>query len=134
MTSHLKFLIVDDQKIIRKSLTEKLIDLFSDAEVRETASGKECLSLMQVFSPDIIFMDISMPEMSGIEATRVILSKDPYQKIVGYSMNDNDDTLNKMLNAGAKGYLLKTDDSEDYEEAVKCILSGHLFISRNIRK
>lgn len=130
----LKFLIVDDQKIIRESLAEKIRFILADAQILDTGSGKESISIAKVFRPDIVFMDISMPEMDGIEATRLILSELPSQKIIAFSMNDNDEMLNKMMNAGAKGYLLKTDDLEDYQVAIDTVLSGQIFISKNVIK
>lgn len=134
MTQRLKFLIVDDQKVIRESLAEKIRFIFEDAQIIDTGSGKESISMTKIFRPDIVFMDISMPEMDGIETTRLILSGTPSQKIIGFSMNDNDEMLNKMMNAGAKGYLLKTDDLEDYQVAIDSVLSGQIFISKNVIK
>ena len=112
----------------------KLKFLFSNAEVMDTASGKDSLSIVENLRPDIVFMDISMPEMNGVEVTRMILAKFPLQKIIGFSMNDNDETHNRMIKAGAKGYLLKTDDMEDYQAAIEDVLKDQVFISRNIMK
>lgn len=72
--------------------------------------------------------------MDGIKATRLLISKFPKQKIIAFSMNDNDEMLNRMIKAGAKGYLLKTDDQEEYLLAVEAVQNGDLFISKNVKK
>ncbi|HVW98196.1 MAG TPA: response regulator transcription factor [Mucilaginibacter sp.] len=126
------FLIVDDQVIIREALTLQLGTLYKGSLVREAASGKECLKILQTFKPDIIFIDISMPEMNGIEVTLKALALYPLQKIIAFSMNDNREMLNKSLKAGVQGYLLKTDDLKDYKVAVDTVYSGQVFISKNM--
>lgn len=133
MKRKIKFLIIDDQKIIREGLSEKLRSLFEKTEIRELASGKDSPDVVRQFEPDIIFMDISMPDMDGIETTRLILSQFPGQNIIAFSMNDNDETLNKMMDAGVRGYLLKTDDETDFLAAVDTVLSGHFFVSKSIK-
>jgi DNA-binding NarL/FixJ family response regulator len=134
MKQKIKFAIVDDQRIVRESLSEKLKFLFSDAEVVQADSARNILALIEKFMPDIVFMDISMPDMDGIEASRLILSEFPLQKIISFSMNDDGEMRNKMIKAGAKGYLLKTDDAEDYLAAINSVLKGEIFTSRNLMK
>lgn len=108
--------------------------LYADAFIAESSSGKNGPDLILAHQPDIIFMDISMPDLDGIAATRQIREVFPEQKIIGFSMNDNDETLNRMMKAGAIGYLLKTDDLEDYRICIENALEGNTFISKNIIK
>ena len=128
----MKILIVDDQEVLRKSVMVHLELIFSDAEIMECASGMESLNMIGRFDPDIIFMDISMPGMSGIQATRQIVAEYPGQRIIGFSMNDNMEMVEKMLSAGASAYLLKTDSMDDFKKAVEEVLEDHQFISPNI--
>lgn len=132
--SPIKFLVVDDQQIIRESLSEKLRYVFDDVIVEASGSCMECLQCLENFSPDLVFMDISMPEINGIQCVKLILSKYPEQKIIAFSMNDNDEMLNKMLKAGTRGYLLKTDNVQDTRTAVDQVLGGQVFISKNIKR
>ncbi|MEO8403163.1 MAG: response regulator transcription factor [Chitinophagaceae bacterium] len=128
----MKILIVDDQDIIRRSVTVNLEFLFPDAEFVECRSGLESLEKVGNFKPDIIFMDISMPGMSGMQATREILSEYPGQRIIAFSMNDNIEMVHIMLKAGASGYLLKTDTMDDFQKAVDEVSKGKTFISKNV--
>lgn len=130
----IKFLIIDDQAIVRESLLENLKSVYEQIEVAQASSGKRGHEMVGDFNPDIIFMDISMPEMDGIATTRMILSDFPGQKIIGFSVNDNDEVLNRMLKAGATGYLLKTDMLEDFIVAIDSVLCGQVFISRNLKR
>ena len=134
MKRKLKILVVDDQVIIRDSVVAKLQFLYNEAEVQEASGGEVGLYILDDFVPDLIFMDISMPEMDGVETTREILKKFPAYKIVAYSMNDNDEMLHRMLDAGVKGYLLKTDSIKDFEKAIETVLSGEVFISKKVFK
>lgn len=128
----MKILIVDDQDILRKSVMIHLEFLFRDAEIMECVSGLESLETVGRFKPDVIFMDISMPGMSGIQATRELLTEYPDQRIIAFSMNDNVEMVHKMLKAGAAAYLLKTDSMDDFKMAVDAVLNGKVFISPNI--
>lgn len=127
-------MIVDDQQIIREGLTEKIKKLYSDAEIVQCASCEECEKIIDLFLPDIVFMDISMPEVNGISCTKRLLSVDGRYKVLAFSMNDNDEMLNKMLKAGARGYLLKTDSVQDTRTAIEEVLNGDIFISKNIKR
>ncbi|MBS1510989.1 MAG: response regulator transcription factor [Bacteroidetes bacterium] len=119
-----KFLLVDDNKSIRESLEEILKLFYEEAEIAGVASGPECITELDRFIPDIIFMDISMPGMSGVETTRLVMAKYPAYKIIAYSMNDNDEMLSKMFKAGAQGYVLKSDDIETLQQAINKIVNG----------
>jgi DNA-binding NarL/FixJ family response regulator len=105
-------LIVDDHELFRDGL-KKLINCESDIEViGEARNGQEAVSLARELQPDVILMDVKMPVMDGIEATRRILSETPGMKILGLSMYSGDGFNSGMMQAGALGYILKGGELE----------------------
>ena len=114
-------LIVDDHKLFRDGL-KRLISCESDMEVvGEANNGQESISLARSLQPDVILMDVKMPVMDGIEATRKILSEMPGMKILAMSMYSGDGFNTGMMNAGALGYILKGGDCEELMDAIRKI-------------
>jgi len=125
-------LIVDDHKIFREGL-KLLFSNFSFVEViGEAADGKEFLDLMEKQYPDIVFMDISMPFMDGIEATEQILMKYPDMKIIVLTTYKDDEYIERMLLAGVEGYMLKNSELSDFENAINKVYKGGNFFSEEI--
>lgn len=128
----IKVLIVDDHKIFRDGL-KLLFNKFPFVEViGEAADGEEFLRLVEKKNPDIIFMDISMPLMDGIEATEKALMKYPDMKIIVLTTFKDDDYIEQMLLAGVEGYMLKNSDLSDFENAIKRVFTGGNFFSEEI--
>jgi DNA-binding NarL/FixJ family response regulator len=112
-------LIVDDHELYRDGL-KKLINCKSDMEViGEARNGREAVSLARELQPDVTFMDVKMPVMDGIEATRRILSETPGMKILGLSMYSGDGFNSGMMQAGALGYMLKGGELEELLDKVR---------------
>lgn len=127
-----KVFIVDDHKIFRDGL-KLLFKNFSFVEViGEAADGEEFLELVEKQYPDIIFMDISMPLMDGIEATEQALMKYPDMKIIVLTTFKDNDYIERMLLAGVEGYMLKNSDLSDFENAIKKVFSGGNYFSEEI--
>ncbi len=124
MKRKLKFLIVDDHKIFRKSLMMTIKRLFPDSMFDEAGNGLEFLEFFKKQDYDLIFMDMKMPEMNGIEATKIALEKLPKLKILGISMFGNDEVINKFFQAGAKGFIQKGGNQEEIKQASEKILYG----------
>ncbi len=112
-------LIVDDHELFRDGL-KQLLNCESDMEVvGEAKHGQESISLARKLQPDVILMDVKMPVMDGIEATRRILSEMPGMKILALSMYSSDGFLTRMMNAGALGYFMKGNDFQELSAAIR---------------
>ncbi len=124
MKRKLKFLIVDDHKIFRKSLMMTIKRLFPDSMFKEAGNGLEFLEIVKKDDYDLVFMDMKMPEMNGIEATKIAMEISPDLKILGISMFRNDEVINGFLEAGAKGFIQKGGNQEEIKLASDILLNG----------
>jgi len=128
----IKVLIVDDHKIVRDGL-RILIDKQQDMKVvAEAEDGKVAVKLAKKLLPDVIIMDITMPGMNGIDATRQIISDTPSIKVIALSMHSDKRFVTGMLEAGASGYLLKDCAFNELAGAIRRVASNHLYISPGI--
>jgi len=114
-----KVLIVDDAPFIREILQSYFESRDDIGEVKEAVDGEEAVELFESFAPDIVFMDIVMPKLSGIEATKQIRNKNTKTPIVGLSTLDHGDVINRMLNAGANTFVKKPFSLNDLDAALK---------------
>jgi DNA-binding NarL/FixJ family response regulator len=127
-----KVLLVDDHKLFRKGL-KMLIDTLNRFEVSgEASTGVEFLNLIEVSMPDVVMLDIAMPEMDGIEAARLALLKYPDLKIITLSMFGEQDYYFKMVDAGVKGFLLKNSDFTEVRMALETVVDGGNYFSREL--
>ncbi|MCK9275073.1 MAG: response regulator [Syntrophales bacterium] len=121
--SKITVMLVDDHAVMRQGLST-LLGLHSDiAVVGEASGGEEAVELARKLEPDIILMDISMPGIDGIEATRIIHKTLPQVKIIGLSMFDAEEQAAAMIDAGAKGYCSKNDNSEDILSVIRSVMA-----------
>ena len=126
--SKTRLIIVDDHKIIRESL-RFLISSINNMEIAgEASNGKELLSLLESTTADIILMDISMPEMNGIEATQLVNNKKPWIKIIGLSIHTQAVIIKKMLAAGAFGFVTKNSSSEELFTAIDKVRNNQKYL------
>ncbi len=124
--------IVDDHTVFRKGLRMILENIESVYKVTESPNAELFINQLPDIKPDIIFMDIEMPYLNGIEATKQILTIFPNQHIIAMTSDDNISTIRAMLKAGARGYLLKDADISEIEQVVLNINIGKNFFSSNI--
>lgn len=124
MSSKVKIALVDDHQMFKDGL-RFVLGQVPDFEIcYEASSGKEFLDLLDVSKPDIVLMDISMPEMDGIQATEMAIQKHSDLKIIALSSYTDDVYYYKMIKAGIQGFVLKKSGKEELEQAVKNVLSG----------
>jgi two-component system nitrate/nitrite response regulator NarL len=129
-----KILIVDDHEVVRDGLRNILTSLDNISIAGEAGNGEDAVKMYSSLKPDLVIMDISMPGMNGIEATKVIKEKDPDARILILTMHDNQEYLNQIIRSGAKGFILKNTDKEELLDAVKTVAGGDNFFSKDISK
>ena len=128
-----RILLVDDHKIMREGL-RGLLERRDDFEVvAEAETGRRALELAKKLRPDIVIMDILMPDMNGIDATAQIMDEVSGIKIIALSMHSDKRYVLKMLRAGAQGYLRKDCASEELTTAIQTVLSDQIYISPQLR-
>ena len=128
----IKVILVDDHKIFRDGF-RLLLQSFSYVEVVDEASnGLELLKVLETKVSDIIFMDINMPKLDGVEASKRSLQAYPELKIIALTTFLDDDYLEQMLMAGVEGYMLKSADLEEFEKAILKVYSGGNYFSDEI--
>lgn len=128
----IKILLVDDHKILRDGICS-IVKGCPDMEViGEAADGITALSLVEKLSPDVVIMDISMPDLNGIDATRRIIADHPKIKIIALSMHHEKQFVSEIFKAGASGYLLKDCAFDELEHAVRIVMDGKTYINPQI--
>ncbi len=127
--SKLRVLIVDDHGIVRAG-TRSLLEGQPDIEVvGEAAGGEEAIEKAKQLRPDLVLMDIAMPGMNGIEATRRIKEELPDTSVLVLSMHDDEEFFFPVLRAGASGYILKEAEPQELLYAIRTVHLGHIFLS-----
>ncbi|PKW25781.1 response regulator transcription factor [Phycicoccus duodecadis] len=126
MTEALRVVVVDDHRIVRDGL-EALLGALEGVEVVGTAAdGREAVHVVTETAPDVVLMDIQMPRLDGIEATRYLTGRSPAPRVVMLTMNEDEDTVVTAVRAGASGYLLKGSGAVEVEHAVRTAAAGGL--------
>ena len=128
----IKILLADDHVILRHGLSQALQEEPDFEVVGQADNGYTALKLAGKLSPAVVVMDIGMPELNGIEATRLIRRDCPAVKIIGLSMHSNDKYVREMFGAGASGYLLKNCPFEELIKAIRIVMDGKTYISPSI--
>jgi two-component system response regulator NreC len=128
----LRILLADDHKITRQGL-RSLLEKQQDMEVvAEAENGREAIRLAAEMAPDVVIMDITMPDLNGVEATKQILSKSPDIKIIGLSMHSDTVFVTEMLKSGAAGYLIKDCAFEELVRAIRTVIENKVYLSPSI--
>jgi DNA-binding NarL/FixJ family response regulator len=127
--------IADDHKIFRRGVISSLRQNSSLFDfVFECDNGEELLEQVELYQPDVILMDIKMPKMDGIEATRIISRKYPEIKIIALTMIEDERYVMYMLDNGASGYLLKNTDPEEIKTAILSVLRDKYYLNSDLKK
>ena len=127
----IKVMVIDDHKMFRDAIVDKLNSRENLQVIYETGSGKDAIIKSEFLNPDIIIMDISLPDIDGIEASKEIL-KVCNCKIILLSMYKMPELIEYILSIGIKGYILKNDAYDDLIYAIEKILNGEVFISSSL--
>jgi len=130
----MKILLADDHKVLRSGL-RRILEEQTDLEVvGEAADGREAVELAGQLHPDIVVMDIGMPKMNGMEATRQIMQRNPKLNVLILSMYSDENYVVQTLRAGARGYLLKDSAEDELIYAVRTVNSGVPYFSPRIAR
>ena len=129
-----RILLADDHQMVREGI-RSLLEKESDIEIiGEAQEGREAVHLVWKLQPDVVLMDITMPNLNGVEATKQIISEYPNIKIIALSMHFSRIFVLNMLKAGALGYILKGDSSQELIEGVRTVAEGGAYFSPKAAK
>ena len=131
MKNNISIVIADDHEIFRDGLALMLSKQDTVTLVGQAGDGEELLRLVEEHQPDMVLIDIKMPRMDGISAARIILQQNPHLKIIALSMFEEENLIVEMLEAGAKGYLLKNADKKEILEAIFTVYEGNIFYCKH---
>jgi len=132
MTKRPDIILVDDHQIFRQGLKSILSFNHLANIIGEASNGLELLNLLSHLKPNIVLMDIDMPYMNGMEATKKALELMPDLKIIAFTMYSDEDYYYKMIEHGAKGFILKTSGINELEEAIEIVMQGDNFFSNEL--
>ncbi len=126
-TSNIRILVADDHALFRDGL-RALFGSVPDAEVvGEAATGEEAVARAEELQPDVVLMDIHMPGVNGIEATRRIVGQSPHAGVVVVTMFEDDDSVFSAMRAGARGNVLKGADQDEILKVIRAVAGGEAF-------
>ncbi len=127
-----RILVVDDHEVVRRGLCALLRNQPEWEVCGEAADGREAVARVLSWKPDVVIMDIGMPNLNGLEATRQILKTNPQVKVLILTLHDSDQVVQEVLNAGARGFLLKTDAARDLVAAVDALRRDKIYFTPKV--
>jgi len=128
----IRILLADDHPLIRCGIAT-LLQSYKDFEiVGEAQDGEEAVEKTKVLKPDVLIIDLSMPKLSGIEATGIITKKHPDVKVLVLTMHENEEYVYQILKSGAGGYVLKSAGKEELSAAIRAVAKGEKFFSPRV--
>ena len=129
VSKRIRILLADDHAVVRQGF-RMILAAHSDLEiVGEAGNGREAVELAATLRPDVVVMDVAMPELNGIEATRRLTAENPHTRVVALSMHKDSVYVREILRAGARGYLLKDSVADDLVAAVRAVANGEGYLS-----
>jgi two-component system response regulator NreC len=128
-----RIVLADDHQVVRQGLRELLSADTNLQVIGEAGTGRQTVDLAQQLSPDVIILDVTMPEMNGIEAMREIRRLAPETEVIALSMHGAKQVVEDMLAAGASGFILKTGSVQELTKAIHTVMSGQNYLCLEIR-
>src|SRR5260370_35410072 len=127
-----RILVADDHEVVRKGLVS-LLQAQPDWQVcGEAGDGRDAVDKVQQLKPDVVILDIGMPSLNGLEATRQILKTNPQARVLILTLHDSDQVVREVLNAGARGFLLKSDAARDLVAAVDALRHDKTYFTSKV--
>jgi DNA-binding NarL/FixJ family response regulator len=127
-----RILLADDHAVVRQGFSMILAAQWDMEVVAEVSNGREAVEKAEELKPDVCVMDVTMPELNGIEATRRLAKVAPKTRVLALSMHKDSVYVREILRAGAKGYLLKDSSAEDFLSAVRAVAVGKAYLSPEV--
>lgn len=128
----IRVLVVDDHQLVRTGISRLLADVEGIEIVGQAGSGEDAIEMIADIHPDVVLMDVQMPGIGGLEATRRSLRVDPDLKIIAVTIYDDEPFPSRLMNAGAVGYITKTAGVDEMLKAIKSVSEGKRYISSEI--
>jgi DNA-binding NarL/FixJ family response regulator len=125
--------IADDHAMIRDGLRTLIQRHANYKIVGEAVSGQEALDLYTALKPDLLILDISMPDINGMDVLKEIIQRDTAARVIIFSMYDGEDYISRCMELGVRGYVMKNESSEELEQAISVVLSGDTYFSRHVQ-
>jgi len=132
MKRKIRIVLADDHKLVRQGFRLILMSQDDMDVVGETGNGREAVDLANSLKPDVIVMDVTMPEMNGIEATRRIREISPHIRVLALSVHRDSVYVREIIRAGAEGYLLKESADTDLLAAIRAVAQGNSYLSPEV--
>jgi DNA-binding NarL/FixJ family response regulator len=128
----IRILLVDDHQMIRQGLRALLLKETAMTVVGEAQDGRTAVKLAAELSPDVVVMDLRMPDLNGIDATRQLIAQQPSVKVIGLSSSNEERLAGEMLRAGASGYILKDSAFEELATAIRTVMHNDVYLSPTV--
>jgi DNA-binding NarL/FixJ family response regulator len=128
----IRILVVDDHQLVRVGTSRLLADIEGLQIIGQAESGEQAIDMVKDLKPDVVLMDIQMPGIGGLEATRRCLRVDPDLKIIAVTVHEDEPYPSKLLGVGAVGYLTKNADVDEMVRSIKKVMSGQRYISSEV--
>lgn len=128
----LRIVVADDHALMRRGISDLLSSVPNWEVVAEAANGREAIETVRRHKPDVLVIDLTMPELNGLTAAREILKSHPRTEIVLLTMHNTEQAIREVLESGARGYVLKSDADQDLITAVKAVSQGKPYFTPNV--
>ena len=129
-----RILIADDHELFRRGLAAELTQVPGWVVAGEAANGRDAVELAAALKPDIVVLDLTMPELNGLEAARKIISAEPSARVLILTAHESEQLVREVLSAGALGYVLKSDAGRILVAALQALLDGRSFFTSNVAR
>jgi DNA-binding NarL/FixJ family response regulator len=129
-----RIVIADDHELFRRGLAAELTQVPGWVVAGEAANGRDAVELTAALKPDIVVLDLTMPELNGLEAARKIISENPAVRVLILTAHESEQLVREVLSAGAQGYVLKSDAGRILIAALQALLDGRSFFTSNVAR
>jgi DNA-binding NarL/FixJ family response regulator len=128
----LRILIADDHEVVRRGLAALLQSHEGWEICGEAKDGRDAVEKAKLLKPDVVILDVGMPNLNGLAATRQLLQQNPQQKVIVLTITDSDQVIREALDAGARGFVLKSDAARDLVSAVEALQRNRMFLTPRV--